>query len=226
MLFRSINFLHQSDKDPIACDGFGFAYLHNNKWKIYKNEMHYKQDTKIMSFIDRIDSMGIVIGHLRHICPSCTMRNIYNTHPFIYKNQVFVHNGALIDFEKDKICNYIDKNLSIHIKGNTDSEYMFYLLLTIKNNIYNNYPKLDEKIKLKKTFNKFFYILNKISKEIFANIIFATNKFVVITRYATKKHTTLFVNDTNDNSTLITTEPIKDNFNLIGINKIIIKCIH
>jgi hypothetical protein len=87
--------------------------------------------------------------------------------------------------------NYIDKNLSIHIKGNTDSEYMFYLLLTIKNNIYNNYPKLDEKNKLKKTFNKFFYILNKISKEIFANIIFATNKFVVITRYATKKHTAL-----------------------------------
>jgi predicted glutamine amidotransferase len=220
-----IDFLHQSDKEPVACDGFGFAWLNKNKWVIYKNEFNYTVDNKIMNVIDEIDT-NIVIGHLRHICPSCVSTHINNTHPFIYQNQIFVHNGALIDFDKKKICTYIDKNLSMHIKGTTDSEYMFFLLLTIKNKIYNDYPNLNEKIKLKRTFNKFFYILKKISKKIFANIIFATNKFVVITRYANKKHTKLFINNTHrihDTNTLITTVPIKDNNKLIGINKIIIK---
>lgn len=219
-----ISFLQQSDKEPVACDGFGFAWLNDKKeWIVYKNHLNYTFDKKIMNIIDKINS-NIVIGHLRFICPSCADTHINNTHPFIYDNQIFIHNGVIGNFNKTKICKYIDKSLSHNIKGSTDSEHMFFLLLTIKNDMHKS--DMDEMTKLKRTFNKFFYILKKISKKIFANIIFATNKYVVITRYAiykNKKNKKLYMNSTNANSTLISTMPIKKDYNMIGINKIIIK---
>ena len=50
-----ISFLQQSDKEPVACDGFGFAWLNDKKeWIVYKNHMNYTFDKKIINIINNI----------------------------------------------------------------------------------------------------------------------------------------------------------------------------
>ena len=51
-----------------------------------------------------------------------------NTHPFEYENISFIHNGGITPL--DSMDKFIDEDLFKLMRGNTDSEKYFYLLIT------------------------------------------------------------------------------------------------
>ncbi|MFE2327457.1 class II glutamine amidotransferase [Streptomyces sp. NPDC059385] len=55
-----------------------------------------------------------------------------NCHPFRYGRWMFMHNGAIADFDlvRRDLVLLIDPRLFPHVEGTTDSEVMFYLALT------------------------------------------------------------------------------------------------
>ncbi|MFE2163982.1 class II glutamine amidotransferase [Streptomyces sp. NPDC059447] len=55
-----------------------------------------------------------------------------NCHPFRYGRWMFMHNGAIADFDlvRRELILLIDPTLFPHVEGTTDSEVMFYLALT------------------------------------------------------------------------------------------------
>ncbi len=63
-----------------------------------------------------------------------------NTHPFVYDNWIFAHNGTIMNVEKLKLKN-------IFCKGNTDSERFFNFIVENIGSYINFIPKLIDLIR-------------------------------------------------------------------------------
>lgn len=104
-------------------DGWGIAYLQNEEWVIKKSTKAIFNDPEINNLRNLKTRLAII--HIRKKMGSET--SIVNTHPFIIqkgepKCYVFCHNG-FIDEEID-----FDKQFTL--MGETDSEKLFYSILT------------------------------------------------------------------------------------------------
>src|SRR5690606_9321840 len=77
-----------------------------------------------------IVSSQTVIAHLRKA--TVGQLSIINTHPFQHGRWVFAHNGNIKNFDqlRPELVAMIDSDLQRYILGTTDSEVIFYLLLT------------------------------------------------------------------------------------------------
>lgn len=211
-------------------DGFGFSWLENNKWNIYKNPIIYTEDKILPKKIDKMMNSKVIIGHIRN--KTIGDKTIHNTHPFYHKNMVFSHNGWIKDFanHRNKIIEKIDPKYKKFIKGETDSEYLFYLLLTCKDIVEKNNKdiKETETFVLDKTITLFLYLLRELELDVLANIIFATQNTCVIMRYSIqtkiksmkKKPLLLYYDDTD--GLIISTLPMTKNSKLIKENSFIL----
>lgn len=123
-------------------DGWGISWIKDNNFQVFKSTDPIYKDDKINNF-NNIQSNFLMI-HIRKRMGSET--DIKNTHPFTYKRKdlgkfIFCHNG----FAKDKF-NY-DK--SFKPKGETDSEQLFYTILSktktkdIKDSIKTTLEKIE-----------------------------------------------------------------------------------
>jgi len=186
--------LSKKDQGP-RMDGMGLAYLLNEHWINRLCPLSPEICTGVLTDLSKTEHSPIIV-HLRQY----SVKNNYyinafqtleNTHPFLYKDYIFAHNGELLNFGKNKnLLKFIDKDLKTNILGKTDSEEMFYLLLTI-------YEKTREtesnksKLKSSKKYQfiheniliPFLRILSNNFEEVLANIIFSTPEFSIITRY-------------------------------------------
>jgi predicted glutamine amidotransferase len=163
-------------------DGYGLAWIKDDNWNIYKKPVIYTKDFTFESCTNRIPK-EIVIGHIRKIHKNIIAeRHEYNTHPFIYDNQLLIHNGHIHDFQKNRglLLKYVDSEYNNHINGDTDTEIVFFMLLTIFKNHYKKHPNTEQIIL---AFKELFQIFEKNNIELSANFIFANDKYVVITRY-------------------------------------------
>jgi predicted glutamine amidotransferase len=205
-------------------DGFGFGWLDKkNKWQHYKKSFVYTEDPHLEKNLDKMSHSSFIVGHIRN--KTIGDRSIENTHPFIYKNQLFCHNGVVRDFliHKEKIMEKIDKKYRSCIKGETDSEHLFYLLLTCIDSIQQREPT-----RLIDGFHLFFRILQEMNLCVWANIIFATDKTCIITRYVVqptdkkpkKKARFLYYHDSEEGM-IISTRPILKGSHLIKENSIL-----
>lgn len=202
-----------SDRDcDYHKDGFGLAWISNinNKWMIYKNEECFTENDNIKTIINSINS-NIFIGHLRAKCKnSDALKSYHNTHPFIYQDNIWCHNGCITNFNefkkinKDNILNKYHQN----IKGNTDSEFLFYMFLTISNK--NN--KLNELIN---TTIKFFKYIYNYEKSISANIIYSNNDYVLISRYLNLEDESPSLYLSKNDKMIISSEPLTKDFTII-----------
>jgi len=119
---------------------------------------------------------------------------------------MFCHNGFIEAFYDGKIrkqiINKIDDDLLIDIKGNTDSEYIFYLLLTF-----------IEKIKdVKEAIKETLLFLNDVSESyiLSINICLLNKNNVYVTRYINKEDEvppSLYYEKIND-KIIISSEPL------------------
>lgn len=133
----------QSVKHP---DGWGVAYYREGIPHVIKS-IQMAVDDHIFHKVSGVVSSQTVIAHLR----KATQGNlsILNSHPFQYGKWIFAHNGNLKNFDqyKTSLLEYIDPELRRFILGTTDSEVIFYLLLTLlkkKNLLSKTNPKIED----------------------------------------------------------------------------------
>ena len=138
--FRSVieSQVHQSliqadnallNQSKVHSDGWGVAYYKGGIPHLIKSSKSAWSD-RLFHQLSGILSSYTVVAHLRKATIG-PITNI-NTHPFQYGRWVFVHNGNLRNFnqKKSQLLDKIDPELSRFILGETDSECLFFLLMT------------------------------------------------------------------------------------------------
>ncbi len=116
----------QSQKHP---DGWGLAYYIDSSPHVVKSPLTAKDDT-VFKKVSGIVSSQTVMAHIRKATQGPTSQ--LNTHPFQYGRWVFAHNGNIEDFEgkRKTLYNQIDQRFKRYVLGETDSELLFYFLLS------------------------------------------------------------------------------------------------
>ncbi len=110
-------------------DGWGVAYYLEKAPHVIKSEKTAIED-RLFQKVSGLVSSQTVIAHLRRATQGD--KNILNTHPFQYGPWIFAHNGHLknLELKKTEIKELINENLKKFILGDTDSELIFYVLLS------------------------------------------------------------------------------------------------
>lgn len=124
-------------------DGWGVSYYVGGTPHIVKSASSAFADS-LFHHVSGVVSSQTVVAHLRKATVGDL--NIINTHPFQYGRWVFVHNGNIKNFKnhREKLLGYVDKELRHYILGSSDSELIFYLLLTqLKQNTDLHQPIKD-----------------------------------------------------------------------------------
>lgn len=116
----------QSVKHP---DGWGVAYFREDVPHVIKSTQRAFDD-HIFKKVSGVVSSQTVIAHIRKATHG--KKTILNSHPFQYGHWVFAHNGNLKNFSdyKEDLKDRINPDLRKFILGDTDSEIIFYLLLS------------------------------------------------------------------------------------------------
>lgn len=206
----------------LNADGFGIAWKGKSTFKLYKNYLPIWNDLNLNSITKSISS-SLVLANVR----SATLtenQGYYNTHPFTYENFSFSHNGYLKNFNftsKKKIFKYLKPKFISSIKGQTDSELIFILLM-----------QLIEKTKdIKKSIKEVIEIIKKYFRECMLNFIIATfDKKGKETLFATKfssglKTASLFYLKHKKDNIIISSEKLNnDNWIYIKNNSLIRVC--
>ena len=228
------HFLLQSTNVPNALDGYGFAALDltKHKWKIKKTPKPAPHDQSLREEIaNTFADYPLVIGHLRNAqiidTPQSTIDNVlmaslHNTHPFYHSNKMFIHNGKLDDAYLPSMRQWFQENILpeywTHIKGNTDSECLFYLLLSIikKRECIHKDNDMDEKYEeLRDAVKECFDLLHSKFSAYIANFVYADKEYSVVGHLKKnvdlrgKRVNTLYIaNQSKKNELLFATEPL------------------
>ena len=101
----------------------GYPMIEKQTWAAFHGEHFEKASARVYAHT--------VVAHVRRATVGGTSRE--NTHPFHYGRWIFAHNGTIPNFRKvrDRMIPEIDPLLRNEIKGTTDSEHIFYLLLSM-----------------------------------------------------------------------------------------------
>lgn len=118
--------VEQSEDHP---DGWGVAYYLADAPHIVKSVQTAINDN-LFTRVSGIVSSQTVIAHLRKA--TVGQLSIINTHPFQYGKWVFAHNGNLKNFDqlRPQLVAMIDPDLQRYVLGTTDSEVIFFILMS------------------------------------------------------------------------------------------------
>jgi predicted glutamine amidotransferase len=132
----------QSAQHP---DGWGVAYYMGGSPHVVKSSQTAVH-CQIFQRISGVVSSQTVLAHIRKA--TLGQKNILNTHPFQFGRWVFAHNGNIKDFDqcREKLIQLINPDLKRFLLGETDSELLFYILLSFIN---NDTPLHSENITIK-----------------------------------------------------------------------------
>ncbi|MFK7823526.1 MAG: class II glutamine amidotransferase [Oligoflexales bacterium] len=134
--------VQQSSKHP---DGWGVAYYALEVPHIIKS-LTAAINCQVFKKVSAMVSSYTVLAHLRKA--TVGEIDLVNTHPFQLGHWTFAHNGNCKNFKavRKDIYQKIDLNLRRYILGETDSELIFFLILSFlakKHDLDSNMIKLD-----------------------------------------------------------------------------------
>ena len=119
--------------------------------------------------------------------------SIQNSHPFQYKKFLMMQNGGILEFKKikRKLINLLDEEVFNWIDGQTDTQYIFALFITLTERRRKDQGKLsfDE---LHSCLNETFAIIEELKKEVgtdapsLYNLVLTDGKAMIATRYSTR----------------------------------------
>lgn len=120
-------------KTGVNGDGFGVGWYNREIQKkpaIFKSIQPAWNDENLLSLTSVVKS-NCLLGHVR--ASTIGGLGFSNCHPFSYDNMLFVHNGTINGFPKikRKIVNRLSDKVYFNIKGQTDSEHFFSLVVDI-----------------------------------------------------------------------------------------------
>lgn len=185
--------------------GYGLSWKTDSAWGTHKCNCFHMTDPDSKKIIKDIDST-IIASHIRNIYHEnmtpqqiCDEIAVENTHPFTYKDATFMHHGDLfLDFAGDsnsfqlhhnakewklamaKTMKYMSPELKSKIKGKTDSEILFYLLLSIQQQLEcSEQDGMDAVVQS-------FYILTRVLDEAdisnSSNILFSKGDYIAVAK--------------------------------------------
>lgn len=226
-------------------DGYGVCWFEpDGELLLYKSASSYNQDENFPDIFDQFVNSRFILAHLRNKGKiSVGNPNISNSHPFICSNYIFAHNGFIKNFPdcKNKILNWISDKYSQKICGETDTEHLFYCLLTIIDDLKKeNTEHKDEEI-YKIALRNLFKLFNDNFIELVGNFIFSDFNVVVVIRYISPNFKTdgladvfclgqtdnleppslYFCSDILKNSVIVCSEPVNSNYLLVEPNSFI-----
>ena len=177
----------QEDSYSINADGFGLAWYKPGITKnvgIFKSIQPAWNDNNL-KHLSRLIKTECLIAHIRASNVGDVSFN--NCHPFGHKEISFAHNGIIHGFNQIKrdLIAKIDDPFFYEIKGQTDSEHIFYLILdflqqekSLENSVSMAFKWIVERQKDKTDFSKL-------------NIILTDGNNIVATRFSSKQNPNL-----------------------------------
>lgn len=174
-------------EEPLNGDGFGIGW--------YVPELNYEPITfvsvnpawsnrNLRNLAPKIKT-DCMVAHVRAASVGDVSES--NCHPFQYKNILMAHNGGIEEFQKvkRKIREPLTDELYNWIKGQTDSEHIFALVL---DNLFKNHQVVSPDAVVD-SFEKTFVTIKKLMSEngiteaAYLNMVFTNGLFLVATRY-------------------------------------------
>ena len=121
----------QESEIKINADGFGIGWYRrevSEEPAIFVSPLPAWNDLNFKRISHYVMS-PCFFGHVRAAAEGGV--NVFNCHPFAYKNWMLMHNGGIGGFKRIRrdIVNLVSEELFLHIRGQTDSEHMFALWL-------------------------------------------------------------------------------------------------
>lgn len=116
----------QSNMHP---DGWGVAFYVDGSPHVTRNPSAALGD-QLFHRLSGVVSSQTVLAHVRKATQGG--KTVLNCHPFQYGRWVFAHNGDIPDFDqyRERLIDRIAPNLRRFVLGDTDSEVVFFVLLT------------------------------------------------------------------------------------------------
>ena len=115
----------------LNADGFGFSwYKEDNQIGLYRQSYPIWNDANLKD-ISQTLKQKLFFAMVRSATVGLGM-GISNTQPFIHQQWMYQHNGYIFDFAKDfrgQSRHLLSEKYENIIQGNTDSEYIFALLM-------------------------------------------------------------------------------------------------
>jgi len=110
-------------------DGWGVAFYVDGSPHVTKNPITAMGD-QLFHRLSGVVSSQTVVAHVRKATRGD--KTVLNCHPFQYGRWVFAHNGDVPDFERHRsaLVDRVAPELRRFILGETDSEVLFYILMT------------------------------------------------------------------------------------------------
>ena len=103
--------------------GWGVAWFNGNEWCLFKEAKALYESLKAKKVISKSVRGKIIISHVRFATTGSVKK--VNTHPWIYKNWVFAHNGSISKLGLEKLIRSEYRDF----EGGTDSERLFHFML-------------------------------------------------------------------------------------------------
>ena len=136
----------QESRHKVNADGVGMGWYNhaiNEKPALFKSIQPAWNDHNLNYIASKIQSTCF-IGHIR----ASTVGDVsfFNCHPFAFKQFLFAHNGTIINFGSIKrhILGLLSDELFSSIKGQTDSECFFALLMNTLHQKHHSHVTLDD----------------------------------------------------------------------------------
>lgn len=110
-------------------DGWGLAYYRDQQACLTRALTRADQDPAFVELGQGLKT-NTLIAHLR--LATIGENKLDNNHPFQYQDWIFAHNGNIKHFDRYRqlILSQINPHFRAWIQGDTDSELIFYFLLT------------------------------------------------------------------------------------------------
>lgn len=115
-----------SDKHP---DGWGVAYYVEGTPHLMRSALTALSD-RVFQRVSGVVASDTVVAHVRKATQGTI--NVLNCHPFQHGRWVFAHNGDIPTFaeHRELLVSEVSPRLRRYILGETDSEVVFFLILT------------------------------------------------------------------------------------------------
>lgn len=178
---------HQAKESShgLNADGFGVAWYDltiDTEPGIFKSIQPAWNDTNLMHISRKIQS-SCFLGHVRASTVGDVNQN--NCHPFAFKEYCLVHNGTIRNFNslKRQLLQQLDDDLFLSIKGNTDSECLFFLIMQFMRKTDGNLLRA-----VKSAINWVVQAQSDLDAENFSkiNIVITDGKEMISARFASK----------------------------------------
>jgi glutamine amidotransferase len=174
-------------------DGFGIGWYSHSIRKepaLFRSIRPAWNDENLKYNASMIQS-HCLMAHIRAATQGAV--SIENTHPFHYREFLMMQNGGIKDFAKIKrtLINRLDEDLFQWVYGQTDTQYIFALFMTIaKESVKNHMPLSLEELTM--CLSQAFAEIEEMKK--FAhlsspslyNLVLTNGKELIATRYSTQ----------------------------------------